>query len=93
MMDKERLMAEQYLLGRKMPKNCFRFMDMDTNKPYLVLAAKTNRGNLYTLRIELDDFPNRIPKMYVTKRLLMKSGQPLPENDMNINTISIWLII
>ena len=87
-MDKERLRAEQDILERKMPKNSYRFMDMDTNKPYLVLTAKTYRGNIYTLRIELDEFPNKVPEMYVKNRILLKSGQSIPENDEALNTLN-----
>lgn len=86
-MDEVRLRAEQDVLSRKIPENLYRFMDMDTNKPYLVMAAKTNRGNIYTLRIELDEFPNKVPKMYVKNRILLKSGQSIPENDEALNTL------
>ena len=87
-MDKERLRAEQDILERKMPENSYRFMDLDTTKPYLVLAVKTNRGNVYTLRIELDEFPNNVPKMYVKNKIMLKSGQPIPENDDFCNTLN-----
>ena len=87
MMTPERESAERYVLSRKLPENAYRFMDLNSANPYLVMAAITNRGNLYTLRIELNDFPNKIPAMYVTKRLLLKSGQPIPENDINMNTL------
>lgn len=39
-MDKERLKAEQDILERKMPENSYRFMDLDTTKPYLVLLQR-----------------------------------------------------
>lgn len=87
-MDKERLRAEQDILERKMPKNSYRFMDMDTNKPYLVLAAKTNRGIIYTLRIELDEFPKNVPEMYVKNKIMLKSGQLIPENDETLKTLN-----
>jgi hypothetical protein len=86
-MDKERLKVEQDILERKMPENSYRFMDLDTTKPYLVLAAKTNRGNVYTLRIELDEFPNNVPELYVKSKIILKSGQSIPENDEFWNTL------
>ena len=49
MMNKERLEAEQNVLRRKLPENAYRFMDMDSSKPYLVMAAKTNRGRIYSI--------------------------------------------
>lgn len=67
MMDKERLRAEQDVLRQKLPENAYRFMDMDTAKPYLVLDEITNRGNIYTIRIYLDEFPQDDPKIYVRR--------------------------
>lgn len=77
MMDKDRLLAEQDVLSRKLPGNAYKFMDMDTSKPYIVMAAKTNKGNVYTLKIELDEFPQSIPKAFVRKMLKTKTGQDM----------------
>lgn len=87
MMDKERLRVEKENLNRKLPDNAYRFMDMGTSKPYIVMAAITNRGNLYTLRIDLEDFPDLVPNMYVKNRVLLKSGQPILENDEDLKTL------
>ena len=70
MMNKERLKAEQEVLKKKLPDNIYRFMDMDTPKPFIVMAAKTNCGNVYTIRIELNEFPNQIPKVFVKNNFL-----------------------
>lgn len=87
MMDSERLKAEKLVLEKKLPSNAYRFMDMDTDFPYIVMAAKTNRGNIYTLRIELDCFPEEKPEVYVTKKLYMKSGAPMPEYSPSMHTL------
>lgn len=77
MISNERLELEKSVLERKLPPNAYRFMDIGTSKPYLVIAAKTNRGNIYTLRIELDQFPDEIPKAFVNNLLLTKNGEPM----------------
>ena len=87
MMDAERLKAEKLVLEKKLPSNAYRFMDMDKEFPYIVMAAKTNRGNIYTLRIELDCFPEAKPEVYVTKKLFMKSGAPMPEYSAAMHTL------
>ena len=88
MMDKERLRAEQDVLSRKLPGYGYRFMDMETSKPYIVLPARTNRGNIYAIRIELDDFPNEIPKAFVTKMLKTKSGNPMSGCSASMHTLT-----
>ena len=86
-MDAERLKAEKLVLERKLPSNIYRFMDMDTSMPYIVMAAKTNRGNIYTLRIELNEFPNIVPKVFVKNKLTMKNGDPMPEYSHAMHTL------
>ena len=56
MMDDKRLEAEKQVLSSKLPSNSYRFMDMSTSCPYIVMAAKTNSGNVYTVRIDLANF-------------------------------------
>lgn len=88
MMDIERLRAEKEVLSRKLPGYGYQFIDMNTSKPYIVLPAKTNRGNIYTIRIELDEFPNDIPKAFVTKMLKTKSGTPMSEPSASMHTLT-----
>lgn len=87
MMDAERLKAEKNVLEKKLPSNVYQFMDMDTDLPYIVMAAKTNRGNIYTLRMYLDGFPEMRPEVYVAKKLTMKSGAPMPEYSAVMHTL------
>lgn len=88
MMDEERLRAEKDVLSRKLPGYGYQFIDMNTPKPYIVLPAKTNRGNIYTIRIELDEFPNEIPKAFVTKMLKTKSGSLMNRCSASMHTLS-----
>ena len=57
----------------------FRFFDLDTNLPYVIIAAKTNIGTIYSLRMDLDDFPFKKPFVSTTKMLYTKSGRPMNE--------------
>ena len=45
MMDNSRYQAELRVLQNKLSSNLYRFMDMATSAPYVIMAAKTNRGN------------------------------------------------
>ncbi|MCR4825428.1 MAG: hypothetical protein K5882_00550 [Bacteroidales bacterium] len=88
MMDNERYQAEQMVLRAKLPANAYRFMDMGTSHPYILMAARTNNGNVYTLRIELSQFPTFIPKAFVTKMLYAKDGHALDDPSSQMHTLS-----
>ncbi len=88
MISNERLELEKSVLARKLPSNAYRFIDIGKSKPYLVIAAKTNRGNIYTLRIELDEFPNEIPKAFITKMLYTKQGDQMNGCSASMHTLS-----
>lgn len=88
MMKFNRYKAEQEVLEAKLPSNIYRFMDMDTSMPYLVMAARTNSGNIYTLRIELDMFPENIPKVFVTKMLYDYDFNPLDSPSSSMHTLN-----
>lgn len=86
-MDSRRYQAELSVLNRKLAPNLFRFIDMDTDSPYVVIAARTNQGNVYTLRIELENFPQCIPPVYVLKQLYTKNGDPMPSYSGAMHTL------
>ena len=65
MMTASRFHAEVYALQLSLPPNMFKFCDMDTDLPYLKMVAITNSKNMYTLRVDLDQFPESIPKVFV----------------------------
>lgn len=86
-MDDTRYQAELKVLQGKLSPNLYHFKDMNTTKPYIVMAAKTNNDNLYTLRIELDQFPNAIPKVFVTKMLYTKDGAAMNSPSSAMHTL------
>ncbi len=88
MMNYERLQAEKNVLARKLPSNLYVFKDMNTSKPYILMAARTNRGNVYTLRVELQSFPQEIPKVFITKMLYSKNGNALSGASAAMHTLS-----
>lgn len=87
-MDNRRYQAELNVLQKKLAPNLYRFIDMDTELPYIVMAARTNRGNVYTLRIELDEFPKEIPKVFVMKMLKTKDGHPMNDCSASMHTLT-----
>lgn len=88
MMKYNRFKAEQEVLEAKLPSNIYRFMDMNTSRPYLVMAARTNRGNVYTLRIELDMFPDSMPQVFVNKMLYDCNNNPLDTPSSTMHTLN-----
>lgn len=88
MITAERLELEKSVLERKLPNNAYKFMGIGTSNPYLVIAAKTNRGNIYTLRIELNEFPNEIPKAFINKMLYTKNGSQMNECSAAMHTLT-----
>ena len=88
-MNKERLMAEESLLTRKFPVNAFRFFNKENpESTYLRIGAKTNSGNVYTLHMDLKDFPIQQPKVFVTRMLKSKSGCDLNSVSATMHTLA-----
>ena len=88
-MDKERLMAEESLLERKFPSNVFRFINKENlENTYLRIGAKTNSGNVYTLHMDLKDFPMQQPKVFVTRMLESKAGCDLNSVSATMHTLA-----
>lgn len=87
MITNERLELENSVLQKRIPANAYRFMDIGTSKPYLAIAAKTNRGNVYTLRIELDEFPDEIPKAFINKMLRNNNGGMMNDCSAAMHTL------
>ena len=88
MIDSSRQQLETRVLLKYLPAKVFRFMDIGTSKPYLVCAAKTNNGKIYTLRIELDQFPESVPKVFVMEMLKTKSGENMDECSASMHTLT-----
>lgn len=87
MMTPKRKEAELKVLQENLPENIYRFMDMDTDSPYLTMAAKTNEGNVYTLKIELVDFPESVPRVFVTQMLYDAKSRPLDKPSPYMHTL------
>jgi len=87
-MTKERLEMERSVLEHYLPANTFIFRGLNTRKPYLLMAARTNRGNVYTIRIDLEYFPNSIPHAFITKMLYDKWDCRMDEPDAEMHTLS-----
>lgn len=88
MMDSQRLQMEKQVLTRKLPGSAYIFRDMNTSKPYILMGAVTNSKNIYTIRIDLDKFPNEVPKAFVTKMLLTKTGERMDSASAIMHTLS-----
>lgn len=88
MMTPARLRAERAVLASEFAPNLYQFCDMHTDSPYIVFAARTNRGNLYTLRVELEDFPDDVPKVFVQGRMLLDcNGNRLDDASASMHTL------
>jgi hypothetical protein len=75
------------VLQENLPENIYRFMDMGTDSPYLAMAAKTNEGNVYTLKIELAEFPESVPRVFVTHMLYDAKSNPLDTPNQYMHTL------
>ena len=88
MMDAQRLQMEKMVLARKLPSSAYVFKDMGTSNPYVVIGAITNSKNVYTIRIDLDSFPNSVPKAFVTKMLFNKDGNRMDSASAPMHTLT-----
>lgn len=88
MLDQQRLQMETQVLSRYLPASAFVFKDMYTTNPYVLMAAQTNGGNVYTLRIDLSRFPENVPEAYVTKMLRTKDGELMDSPSAAMHTLS-----
>lgn len=88
MIDNERLQLETEVLKKYLPLKAFRFMDLGTPEPYVLLAAKTSNHKLYTLRIELNEFPEYVPKVFVTRMLKTKDGHNMNGVSGSMHTLA-----
>ena len=87
-MTPERLNLERGVLRRYLPSNTYVFKDLATNNPYVLMAARTNRGTVYTLRIDLESFPNSLPPAFVTRMLKTRDGDEMDGASASMHTLS-----
>lgn len=85
-MTEQRLRAEKAVLEKYMKPNTYRFMDMNTQNPYLIMAVMTNSGKVYTIRIMLMEFPYSVPGVQVLTPIRDKRGHALstPSGTMHV---------
>ena len=76
------------VLSRRLPSNAYSFRDMNTAHPYVLMAAKTNSGNLYTLRVDLTSFPMSVPKVFVNRMLTDCRGKELSSASSSMHTLA-----
>ena len=87
MLDRQRYEAEVALLRRKLPPNVWHF-DINSERPVLAMAVKTQSGNLYTIQIELANFPQSVPKVFVTQMLYDHDNKPMDGASAPLHTLS-----
>ena len=87
-MTTERLNLEKNVLRTEMPLVQCVFRDMDTELPYVLMPVKTKNGKVYTIRIDLDNFPNEVPHAFVTKMLYTKDGEPMDGPSSTMHTLT-----
>ena len=88
MMSSERRELEEQVLRKYLPSTAYKFMDMYSSMPYIRLAVKTKNKKYYTLHIELQDFPNSIPKVFVTTMLKTRGGENMSSPSASMHTLS-----
>ena len=87
MFDQSRYEAEFRLLKRKLPDNVWTFRDLNGARPYLAMAVKTRSGTVYTIQIELKNFPEIVPKVFVTQMLKDCNGRPMDDARHSTHTL------
>ncbi len=89
-MDNRRYQMEEQILAHYLPRNMFRFRDMNTSRPYLQIGAVTNDGTCYLLHFDLSQHPYAKPKVYVEEMLRTKNGQLMDSPSGTNHTLASW---
>ena len=87
-MERRRFEVEQRVLVDHLGANLFKFFNVGSSDTYVEMGARTNSGNIYTLRAELDGFPFTIPRVYVKRMLADKNGNALNEPSSAMHVLS-----
>lgn len=89
-MDRYRLLQEEQVISHYMGGNrkAFQFCNLETNTPFLRIAARTNNGRVYVLRIELQNYPNAKPNAYVECMLKDYRGHDMDGASGSNHTLS-----
>lgn len=89
-MDYHRKQLEEEVIREYMGKgtNSFVFGGLYTSTPYLRIAAQTNSGNQYVLRMELSGYPYQKPDAYVECMLRDCHGNPMNKASISNHTLN-----
>lgn len=87
-MTQARYQAELQVLTQFLGPNLFKFQEMGTPNAHVVMAARTNRKNVYTLYMELKAFPTSMPKVFVTRMLSDRAGNALDSPSGEMHTLT-----
>lgn len=86
--NKRKELEEQVIYNYMGSKNTFEFGDLSTVTPYLRIAARTNSGKVYVLRMELEDYPATKPEVYIEYMLKDCHGNPMDCSSSSNHTLS-----
>lgn len=81
----ENAILDNYLGARQ-----YSFGGMDTNRPFLKIAVKTNNGKVYVLYYDLSTIPSTKPKVYVTQMLRTQRGELMDSPNAANHTLTSW---
>lgn len=87
-MDNQRRALEEQVISHYLSGNAYQFGNLGTRRPYLRIAARTNSGNTYVLRIEMENYPNQKPDAYVECMLTDCHGKPMNTASSPNHTLS-----
>lgn len=89
MIDRQRYELEKSVfVQEKFPDNAYIFMNIGEQAPCLKIAAKTNSGKIYTLHVDLREFPENIPAVYITKMLKDYNGNDMDHASATNHTLT-----
>jgi len=88
-MTEDRLNKEYTILQSMLKDKQFRFLDFNTAKPNLTVALQANSENIYTIKIDLSDFPNNVPAAFITNPKPLRDcyGKPMLEASHELHTL------
>jgi hypothetical protein len=90
MIDQQRAKLEEQIFAHYLPSNMFRFRNIGTSSPNLLVAVQANDGATYLLYFDLAPFPASKPRVYVQQMLFTRSGQPMDSASSSNHTLSSW---
>lgn len=88
MLTSDRKQKELEVLNYYLPSNAYRFMDMNTTDPFIVMGVISNNKKTYTLRIDLKNYPEQVPEVYVTQMLRTKDGEKMDSPSAAMHTLT-----